>query len=58
VLQDALPGFVTAVQAVADEPRYHLDIESDDIESDDIEAEVARLLALGAIEVSSCLALS
>jgi hypothetical protein len=53
VLQDALPGFVTAVQAVADEPRYHLDIESDDIE-----AEVARLLALGAIEVSSCLALS
>jgi hypothetical protein len=48
VLRDALPGFVTAVQAVDDEPRYHLDIESDDIE-----AEVARLLALGAIEVSS-----
>jgi hypothetical protein len=50
VLQDAMPGFVTAVQAVDDEPRYHLDIESDDIE-----AEVARLLALGAIEVSSWL---
>jgi Glyoxalase-like domain len=50
VLQDALPGFVAAVQAVDDQPRYHLDIESDDVE-----AEVARLLALGATEVSSWL---
>jgi hypothetical protein len=50
VLEDALPGFVTAVQAVDDEPRYHLDIESDDIA-----AEVARLVALGATEVSSWL---
>jgi len=50
VLQDALPGFVTAVQAVDAEPRYHLDIETDDIE-----AEVARLVSLGATEVSSWL---
>lgn len=50
VLQHALPGVVTAVQAVDDGPRYHLDIETDDVE-----AEVARLLALGATEVSSWL---
>ncbi|GAA1612279.1 VOC family protein [Kribbella sancticallisti] len=48
VLKDALPGFVTAVQAVDDEPRYHLDIETDDVA-----AEVARLSALGAVEVST-----
>jgi hypothetical protein len=47
-LTDALPGFVFAIQAVDDEPRYHLDIETDDVP-----AEVARLLALGAVEVSS-----
>jgi hypothetical protein len=46
VLDGAFPGLVTAVQAVDDEPRYHLDIETDDIE-----AEVARLVALGAAEV-------
>jgi hypothetical protein len=48
VLEDAVPGYVTAVQAVDDEPRYHLDIETDDVA-----AEVARLTALGAQEVSS-----
>lgn len=46
-LQDALPGLVTAVQSVDAEARFHIDIETDDIE-----AEVARLLALGATEVS------
>ncbi|MER5261215.1 VOC family protein [Actinosynnema sp. NPDC002837] len=46
-LHQALPHLVTAVQAVDDEPRFHLDIETDDVE-----AETARLLALGATEVS------
>jgi hypothetical protein len=48
VLRDALPGFVTAVQAIDGEPRYHLDIETDDVD-----AEVTRLVELGATEVSS-----
>jgi hypothetical protein len=47
-LENAVPGYVTAVQAIDDEPRYHLDIETDDVG-----AEVARLLDLGAVEVSS-----
>jgi len=47
VLADAVPGLMTAVQAVDDEPRYHVDIETDDVD-----AEVARLLVLGATEVS------
>ncbi|MFE9744487.1 VOC family protein [Saccharothrix saharensis] len=46
-LHNALPGLVTSVQSVADAPRYHLDIETDDVD-----AETARLLALGATEVS------
>ncbi|WP_410812665.1 VOC family protein [Micromonospora sp. 067-2] len=46
-LHDALPGLVTAVQAVDDTPRFHLDIESDDVV-----AETDRLIALGAVEVS------
>ncbi|MDT0268250.1 VOC family protein [Streptomyces sp. DSM 44915] len=46
-LHRALPGLVTAVQAVDDAPRIHLDIETDDVE-----AETARLLALGAERVS------
>lgn len=46
-LHGAFPDLVAAVQAVDDEPRYHLDIETDDVE-----AETARLLALGATEVS------
>jgi glyoxalase superfamily protein len=47
-LEDAVPGYVTAIQAIDAEPRYHLDIETDDVD-----AEVARLLDLGAVEVSS-----
>jgi hypothetical protein len=46
-LAGAFPGLTTAVQAVDDAPRYHLDIETDDVG-----AEVARLSALGAVEVS------
>jgi predicted enzyme related to lactoylglutathione lyase len=45
-LHDAVPGYVTAIQSVDDEPRYHLDIETDDVD-----AEVARLEALGATKV-------
>src|SRR4051812_7419202 len=41
------PDFVIAVQHVDDDPRYHLDIETDDHE-----AEAARLIALGAVEVN------
>ena len=47
-LRDALPGMVLAVQAVEDEPRYHVDIETDDVP-----AEVSRLVALGAAQVST-----
>ncbi|MFG1706653.1 VOC family protein [Nonomuraea sp. M3C6] len=46
-LHGALPGVIAAVQAVDDSPRFHLDIETDDVE-----AEVARLVALGAVQVS------
>ncbi|MFC7545655.1 VOC family protein [Plantactinospora sp. GCM10030261] len=46
-LDGALPGLVTAVQSVDDAPRYHLDIETDDVA-----AETARLVALGATQVS------
>lgn len=46
-LHEALPGLVTAVQAVDDAPRIHLDIETDDVD-----AETARLLALGATQIS------
>jgi hypothetical protein len=49
-LNQALPGLVTIVQAVDDAPRFHLDIETDDVE-----AETARLLALGAVQVSQWL---
>jgi hypothetical protein len=45
-LPGAFPGLVTAIQAVDDEPRYHVDIETDDVE-----AETARLVALGAVEL-------
>jgi hypothetical protein len=48
VLDGAVPGFLTVVQAVEDgAPRYHVDIETDDLA-----AEVARLRALGAEPVS------
>jgi hypothetical protein len=43
-LQQALPGLITAVQAVDDAPRIHLDIETDDVE-----AETTRLIALGRV---------
>jgi hypothetical protein len=46
-LAGAIPGIGTAVQAVDDEPRIHLDLETDDVA-----AEVARLVVLGAVEVS------
>lgn len=45
-LHGALPGLVLAVQAVDDQARYHLDIETDDVE-----VETMRLIALGAVEV-------
>lgn len=48
VLENAIPGYVTAIQSIDDAPRYHLDIETDDVP-----AEVARLEDLGAVEVSS-----
>jgi hypothetical protein len=49
-LDQALPGLVTIVQAIDDAPRFHLDIETDDVE-----AETARLLGLGAVEVTQWL---
>ena len=45
-LRGALPDLVLAVQAVDDQARYHVDIETDDVP-----AETARLLALGAVAV-------
>ncbi len=47
-LGGAVPGLVTAVQSIDGEARYHVDLETDDVA-----AEVARLVALGAVEVSS-----
>ncbi|MCQ8188203.1 VOC family protein [Streptomyces rugosispiralis] len=46
-LHEALPGLVTAVQAVDDAPRIHLDFETDNVE-----AETARLIALGAERIA------
>ncbi|GHG22268.1 MULTISPECIES: VOC family protein [Amycolatopsis] len=46
-LDGALPGLLLDVQAIDGEPRYHVDIETDDVT-----AEVARLTALGAEPVS------
>jgi hypothetical protein len=47
-LEGALPGLVTVVQRLDDgEPRMHVDMETDDLD-----AETARLIALGATEVS------
>ncbi|MFF5180486.1 VOC family protein [Micromonospora sp. NPDC000316] len=46
-LCQAVPGLVTAVQSVDDAPRFHLDIETDDVP-----AETARLIDLGATEVT------
>jgi hypothetical protein len=44
-LVGALPGLAMEVQVVDDEPRYHVDIETDDVT-----AETERLVALGATE--------
>lgn len=46
-LTGALPGLAMEVQAVNDQPRYHVDIETDDVE-----AEALRLIRLGATVVS------
>jgi hypothetical protein len=45
-LPGSAPHLVVAVQAIDDQPRYHLDIETDDVA-----AETARLIGLGAVEV-------
>ncbi|MFC3494125.1 VOC family protein [Glycomyces rhizosphaerae] len=48
VLEGALPGLVTVVQRIEEgEPRIHVDMETDDLD-----AETARLIALGATELS------
>ena len=49
-LPGAFPDLAVAVQAVDDQPRYHLDIETDDVA-----AETGRLLGLGAVEVGGWL---
>jgi hypothetical protein len=49
-LDDPVPGLVTAVQAIGEPGRYHLDMETDDVA-----AETERLLALGATEVGAWL---
>jgi hypothetical protein len=49
-LPGVLPDIVTSVQAVDDQPRYHLDIETDDVG-----AETERLLGLGAVEIGGWL---
>ncbi|MFD4561312.1 VOC family protein [Streptomyces sp. NPDC058469] len=47
-LHEAIPGLVTAVQSIDDtDSRFHIDIETDDVE-----AETARLLTLGATQIS------
>ena len=45
-LPGAFPELVTAIQAIDDSPRYHIDIETDDLD-----AETARLIGLGAVEI-------
>ncbi|MEV4621100.1 VOC family protein [Asanoa sp. NPDC049573] len=45
-LPRALPDVVLSLQAVDDQARYHLDVETDDVD-----AETARLVALGAVEI-------
>jgi hypothetical protein len=46
-LPGALPGLDLAIQAVDDQARYHIDIETDDVD-----AETARLVGLGAVEIN------
>ncbi len=43
-LTGAVPGLAVDVQKIGGAARYHLDIETDDVD-----AEIARLLALGAV---------
>jgi hypothetical protein len=49
-LPGALPGLDLAIQAIDDQARYHVDIETDDVA-----AETARLVGLGAAEVGQWL---
>jgi Glyoxalase-like domain len=49
-LPGVLPGLVLSLQSVDDQPRYHVDIETDDVA-----AETARLVALGAVQVGEWL---
>jgi hypothetical protein len=49
-LPGGIAGLVTAVQAVDDQARYHLDIETDDVA-----AETDRLIGLGAVELNQWL---
>jgi hypothetical protein len=49
-LPGALPGLDLAIQAVDDQARYHIDIETDDVL-----AETARLVGLGAVEINQWL---
>ncbi|RRR98678.1 VOC family protein [Glycomyces terrestris] len=46
-LPGGIAGLVTAVQRIDGEPRFHIDMETDDLD-----AETDRLTALGAVEVS------
>ncbi|AXX33512.1 VOC family protein [Actinosynnema mirum] len=46
-IDGAVDGIALDVQAVDDEARYHVDVETDDVA-----AEVLRLTGLGAVEVS------
>ncbi|GAB6899441.1 VOC family protein [Kineosporia succinea] len=46
-INGAFPGLVTAIQSIDGAPRFHIDIETDDLD-----AETARLIALGAVEIS------
>ena len=46
-LPGALPGLDLAIEAVDDQARYHIDIETDDVD-----AETARLIGLGAVEIN------
>jgi hypothetical protein len=49
-LPGVLPGLVLSLHSVDDQPRYHVDIETDDVG-----AETARLVALGAVQIGQWL---
>ncbi|MFI5935410.1 VOC family protein [Actinoplanes sp. NPDC051494] len=46
MMRQAFPQLAIGMQRIGSEPRYHVDIESDDHE-----AETARLIALGAVQI-------